>query len=191
MANVSTLLLQITTILSTPLGPLSLKLRVVMWKSSDCLCPLNLVIFPGDQLKFNGTSEEVSYTDCIEWGASANDLASALNDLSSVKEVDVNLTVNTTGLDVFGSSTLALDDDLYADGLLEVGDVITISDSEEEGMEYTIQSISQSGRLLTFTEVFYASSGMAGEGKAVTKILQDPILVQREGHGESVPECRP
>jgi len=73
---------------------------------------------------------------------------------------------------------------------LKSGDVIEIQDSEIPGKQYTIAYISQSGTSIVLTETFFAAANKAGPNKRIVKILQNPIIVNRAGDGNSVPEVQ-
>lgn len=142
-------------------------------------------------------SEDDSYaaTDCLEWGAPATDIASALSALPALGETSVSselLSLNTTGMDIFPSTSVPLSDGMFVDGRLKRGDVIHVEGSYGgDGSEHIIESISADGLSITFESSFRAASGSGGkEAGKVTRVVSDSVVVARSGTGKSVTEVQ-
>lgn len=140
-------------------------------------------------------NEEDSYgsTDCLEWGAPASDIADALSALPAIGEMplaNVELSLNTTGMDIFPSVEVPLSAKTFVDGRLARGDVIYVSGSYGgDDAEHVVESIATDGTSVVFEDTFRAASGTGGLGTAtITRVVQDAVAVARSGTGKSVTE---
>lgn len=143
------------------------------------------------RLSYNGTS--YASTGCLEWGAPADDVSDALSALPPVGDIPVpsdTLTLNTSGMDVFPSATVALSSGQFVDGRLERGDVVRVFGSQNDA-EYSVRSVSSDGTSVTLGTTVRAAAGSGGlEAANVTRVVPDAVTVARSGTGKSVTEVQ-
>ncbi|CAM9750091.1 unnamed protein product, partial [Phaeothamnion confervicola] len=128
-----------------------------------------------------------STSGCLEWGAAAADVTAALTALPSLSGVAVaDLTFNTTGLYLYPSAILPLDDGLTVAGRLRRGDMVRIDGADD----LVVEDVAADGASVTFTTTFEAASHDAGAGKNATLLLVDAVQVARSGTGKPVVEVQ-
>ena len=145
----------------------------------------------------SGAGEDDSYaaTDCLEWGAPAADIASALSALPALGQISLSsdvLSLNTTGMDIFPSTNVQLSDGMFVNGRLKRGDVIHVAGSYGgDDSEHIIERISADGLSVIFESSYRAASGTGGqEFSNITRVIPDSVVVARSGTGKSVIEVQ-
>ena len=146
----------------------------------------------------NGT---VSTTGCLEWGASAADVEAALQALPALSERNLTLShglaVNTSGLEVFGSSKVHLSAGV-TDGLIFVGDFVRIagansgSGSAKDLFLVTAVGAGSAGEgiSLTLKPKVFAAPGQGSVSAALAKHVAGSVRVRREGFGRGAVEVQ-
>lgn len=153
------------------------------------------------RLAYNASSSSVgeddSYaaTDCLEWGAPVADIASALSALPALGEISLSskvFSLNTTGMDIFPSTSVPLSEGMFADGRLKRGDVVHVTGSYGgDDSEHIVESVSTDGVSVTFESSYRAASGTGGQEVGnVTRVLPESVVVARSGTGKSVTEVQ-
>ncbi|CAM9351513.1 unnamed protein product, partial [Choristocarpus tenellus] len=141
----------------------------------------------------HSSNPPTSTTECLEWGASADDIAAAISDLPSIADVPLptNLTLNTTGMDLYPSTEVPISNGSYVNGYLGQGDVIRV-DGSYGGADIThkVESVAADGKSITFAAVFRAATGADSVAANVTLILQEQVQSSRSGTGKSVAEVQ-
>ena len=148
----------------------------------------------------NGT---VSTTSCLEWGASAAELEAALQALPALSETNltatpgVGITVNTSGLEVFGSSELDLTGGV-TDGTLFVGDLIRVAGANSGGGDsgdlFEITGVGGGrrggGKKLTVKPKVFVRPRRGTKAASVVKVAPGSVRVLRRGFGRGAVESQ-
>lgn len=146
-------------------------------------------------LSIEGEEDSYAATECLEWGASATDIADSLSALPALGELSLPsnlLSFNTSGMDIFPSAEVPLSNGLFVDGRLKRGNVISVSDSTNGNKaKHHIERISDDGMSVIFESSYKAASGTGGtEAATVTIAVPNPVVVARSGTGNSVNEVQ-
>lgn len=149
-----------------------------------------------DSLSLEGERDMyASTTKCLEWGATASEMADSLSAIPTLGEIPISpdvVTLDTTMMDIFPSTKVPLTNGKFVDGRLKRGDTVFISGSYGgDDTKYVVESISADGMSITFESSYRAASeGGANEAATVTRVIPESVVVARSGAGKSVTEVQ-
>ena len=153
----------------------------------------------GGDIENNATS---STTACLPWGLEASELEAALQALPALSETnltntDRDIAVNTSELEVFGTSTLMLTSG-YTDGVIFLGDSVRIAGAiSGDGITrdmFTVIAVgggsAGQGQVITLSTSVFVGVGKGGSYAAVTKHVAGSVRVRRDGFARGVVEVQ-
>lgn len=132
---------------------------------------------------------------CLEWGATASEMADSLSHIPTLGEIPISpdvVTLNTSKMDIFPSTKVPLSNGKFVDGRLKRGDTVYISGAYGgDDTKYVVESISTDGMSINFDSPYRAASGGgANEAATVTRFIPESVVVARSGTGKSVTEVQ-
>lgn len=148
-----------------------------------------------DSLSSGGKSDSYASTKCLEWGATASQMADSLSAIPALGEISISpdvLTLDTSRMDIFPSTKVPLSSGKFVDGRLKRGDTVHISGSYGgDDTKHVVESISADGMSVNFESSYRAASeGGADEAATVTRVIPESVVVARSGTGKSVTEVQ-
>jgi len=149
-----------------------------------------------------GGNATTSTTACLPWGLEASELEAALQALPALSETnltntDREIAVNTSDLEVFGTSTLMLTSG-YTDGVLFLGDSVRIAgaisgDGTTRDM-FTVVAVgggsAGQGQMITLSTSVFVGVGQGDSYAAVTRRVKNSVRVRRDGFARGVVEVQ-
>jgi len=131
------------------------------------------------RLGYNSTSNH-SVTGCIEWGADADSVQSAINGLHSLSLTKLPVKINTATSN--GSIDVYLSTGYYADGVIFVGDRLFLQDSTKV---FTVSSVGSNGSWFQVSSTLLVNYTHTS---ADIYVVNDAVRVRRSEIGNPKPQ---